>query len=142
MKSETYKDIDEYINSQSAEIREILAEMRATIKKFAPEAEEKISYQIPTYYLHGNLVHFAACKNHVGFYPGPSGLKAFPEEVASYKCTKGAVQFPYDKPLPLKLIKNIVRFRVKENMERKAPKSKQTQTGKVKPVKSRTIKSK
>jgi uncharacterized protein YdhG (YjbR/CyaY superfamily) len=140
MKSETYKNIDEYINSQPAEIREILAQMRTTIRKFAPEAEEKISYQIPTFHLHGNLVHFAACKNHVGFYPGPSGLKAFPEEVAAFKSTKGAVQFPYNKPLPLNLIRKIVRFRLKENMQRFAAKSKQAQSGKVKPAKPKAIK--
>ena len=142
MKSETYRDIDEYINSQPAEIREILVEMRTTIRKYAPQAEEKISYQMPTYYLHKNLVHFAACKNHLGFYPGPSGLKAFPEEVAAYKSTKGAVQLPYNKPLPRNLIKKIVRFRVKENMERFAAKSEQTPTGKVKQVKPKAIKSK
>ncbi len=142
MKSETYKDIDEYIDSQPAEIREILVEMRTTIRKYAPRAEEKIGYQMPTFYLHGNLVHFSACKNHIGFYPGPSGLKAFPEEVAAYKNSKGAIQFPYNKPLPLNLIKKIVRFRVKENMERFAAKSKQTPTKKVKQVKPKAIKSK
>jgi uncharacterized protein YdhG (YjbR/CyaY superfamily) len=142
MKSETCKDIDEYINSQPTEIKEILIEMRTTIRNCAPKAEEKISYQMPTFYLHGNLVHFAAYKNHVGFYPGPSGLKEFPVEVAMYKNTKGAVQFPYSKPLPLNLIKKIVRFRVKENMARFAAKSKQTQTREVKLVKPRAIKSK
>lgn len=142
MKSETCKDIDEYINSQPAETRQFLVEMRNTIKKFAPKAEEKISYQMPTFYLHGNLVHFAACKNHVGFYPGPSGLKEFPVEVAMYKNTKGAVQFPYSKPLPLNLIKKIVRFRVKENMARFAAKSKQMLTKNVKPFKPKAIKSK
>ena len=131
MKSETYKDINEYINSQSKETRDILVEMRTIIRKSAPEAEEKISYQMPTFYLHGNLVHFSACKNHIGFYPGPSGLKAFPDEVAAFKSSKGAVQFPYNKPLPLNLIKKIVRFRVKENMERFAAKSKKAQAGKV-----------
>lgn len=142
MKSETFKDIDEYINSQPAETGQFLVEMRTTIRKFAPKAEEKISYQMPTFYLHGNLVHFAACKNHVGFYPGPSGLKAFPEEVAAYKSTKGAVQFPYSNPLPLNLIKKIVRFRVKENMEKFAAKSKQRLTKNVKSVKPKAVKSK
>jgi uncharacterized protein YdhG (YjbR/CyaY superfamily) len=89
----------------------------ATIRKVAPEAEEAISYQMPTFRLAGkNLVHFAAFKNHIGFYPVPTGIAAFKKELAAYKTSKGAVQFPLDQPLPLKLIARMVKFRVKENL--------------------------
>jgi|GEM_PF-3025812 len=85
------------------------------IKAAAPDATERISYQMPTFYLEGNLVHFAALKNHIGFYPTPSGVQAFIKETAKYASTKGAIQFPLDKRLPLKLVSKIVKFRVKEN---------------------------
>lgn len=84
----------------------------------APEAEEKISYQMPTFALYGNLVHFAAHKNHIGFYPTPSGIEAFKEELSAYKGAKGSVQFPLDQPMPYDLISKIVKFRVKENVEK------------------------
>ena len=88
------------------------------IKEAAPEATEKISYQMPTFYLHGNLVHFAAYKKHIGFYLSPSGIEAFKEEISSYKWAKGSVQFPLDKPIPYELIRKITIYRVKENVEK------------------------
>ena len=98
------------------EIQKILEELRATIKASAPDSEEKISYQIPTFTLKGNLVHFAGSKNHIGFYPGSSGIQAFTNELSLYEGAKGSVKFPIDKPLPLKLISKIVKFRVAENL--------------------------
>ena len=103
-------------------MKRILSQLRQTIKEAAPEAEETINYQIPTFTLHGNLVHFAALKNHIGFYPTPSGIEAFKNELAPYKGAKGSVQFPIDQPLPLSLIRRIVEYRVKENLERKQKK--------------------
>jgi uncharacterized protein YdhG (YjbR/CyaY superfamily) len=109
--------IDQYISTFPNGIQKILEELRATIKSAAPEAEEKISYQIPTFALKGNLVHFAAYKNHIGFYPTPSGIQAFKNELSMYEGAKGSVQFPIDKPLPLELIRKIVKFRVAENLK-------------------------
>jgi len=117
-----FKTIDEYINTFPDDVRTILNELRQTIKEVAPEAEETINYQIPTFTLHGNLVHFAAFKNHIGFYPAPSGMEAFKKELSAYKGAKGSVQFPVDQPLPLPLIRKIVEYRVKENLERKQEK--------------------
>jgi uncharacterized protein YdhG (YjbR/CyaY superfamily) len=114
-----FKTIDEYINTFPEDVRRILNELRQTIKEVAPEAEETINYQIPTFTLNGNLVHFAAFENHIGFYPTPSGMEAFKKELSSYKGAKGSVQFPIDQPLPLPLIRKIVKYRVKENLERK-----------------------
>ena len=110
--------IDEYISKFPTEIQEILNEIRQAIKEEAAEAEEKISYQMPTFYFYGNLVHFAAFKNHVGFYPAASGIEAFKEELVGYKGAKGSVQFPLNKPIPFELIKKIVRYRVNENKTR------------------------
>jgi uncharacterized protein YdhG (YjbR/CyaY superfamily) len=115
--------IDEYIAAFPEETRKSLEVMRATIKKAAPEAEEKISYQMPTFVLKGNLVHFAAHKNHIGFYPTPSAIQAFESELSKYESSKGAVQFPMEKPLPLKLIGKIVKFRVAENLKKAEAKS-------------------
>lgn len=108
---------DEYIAQFPPDVREILQNLRAVIKEAAPEATEKISYQMPTFYLNGNLVHFAAYARHIGFYPAPSGIEAFKEELSPYKGAKGSVQFPLDKPLPMDLISRIVRFRVSENIK-------------------------
>ena len=108
------KTIDEYIAGFSEDIQPILQKIRATIKKAAPAAEEAMSYGIPTFKLNGNLVHFAAFKKHIGFYPAPSGTKAFKKELSVYESGKGSVQFPLDKPIPYALIKEIVKFRVKE----------------------------
>jgi len=116
--------IDEYIATFPEEIQKILEELRATIKAAAPEAEEKISYQMPTFALKGNLVHFAAFKNHIGFYPIPDGIEEFKDELSAYKGGKGSVQFPLDKPLPFNLISRIVKFRVRQNLERAEAKGK------------------
>jgi uncharacterized protein YdhG (YjbR/CyaY superfamily) len=107
--------VDQYLDGVPNEVRAVLEELRATIRAAAPAATEKISYQMPTFYLNGNLVHFAAFKQHIGFYPTPSGIEAFKEKLAKYRSSKGAVQFPIDEPLPLALIAEIVRFRVAEN---------------------------
>ena len=113
-----FSSIDQYIATFSDDIQRILVEMRTAIKSAAPLADEKISYQMPTFYLKGNLVHFAALKNHIGFYPTPSGIEAFKDETSMYKSTKGALQFPIDQPLPFELITKIVKFRVDENLKK------------------------
>ncbi len=110
--------IDDYISEFPDTVQEILNLMRQTIREAAPEAEETIRYGIPTFTLNGNLVHFAAFKKHIGFYPDPSGIEAFESELSPYKRAKGSVQFPLDKPLPIELISRIVKFRVKENIEK------------------------
>jgi len=112
-----FVSIEAYIATFPEETQKILEELRATIKAAAPDAEEKISYQMPTFFLKGNLVHFAAFKNHIGFYPTPSGIRAFKKELSIYEGAKGSVKFPKDKPLPLKLISKIVKFRVAENLK-------------------------
>jgi len=112
------KDIDTYIALQPINVRETLEIMRHTISTVAPKAEEVISYGMPAFKYHGMLVYFAAFKNHIGFYPTASGILAFQEDLSPYKNAKGSVQFPLDRPLPLALIKKIVKFRVKENESR------------------------
>jgi uncharacterized protein YdhG (YjbR/CyaY superfamily) len=107
--------VDAYIEAQSEHVRERLTELRRTIARAAPEASEKISYGAPTFDYHGNLVHYAAFRNHIGFYPTPSGIEAFENELQRYKHAKGSVQFPLTEPLPLDLVASIVQFRVKEN---------------------------
>jgi len=107
--------VDAYISAFPEETQKILEELRAAIKSAAPGAEEKISYQMPTFALKGNLVHFAAWKNHIGFYPTSSGTRAFKRELSIYEGAKGSVKFPIENPLPLKLISKIVKFRVAEN---------------------------
>ena len=124
MDSNKVNSIDKYIANCPEEVQKKLKELRATIKAAAPEATEKISYQIPTFYLKGNLVHFGVFKNHIGFYPTPSGIEAFKKEFAKYIGTKSALHFPFDKPLPLILVSKIVKFRVKENLKRAELKSK------------------
>jgi uncharacterized protein YdhG (YjbR/CyaY superfamily) len=116
--------IDGYIAGFSPDVQEILQKIRATIRKAAPQAEETISYQMPTFVLHGNLVHFAAFKNHIGFYPVPTGIEAFKKELSAYETGKGSVQFPLDKPIPYGLISKIVKFRVKENLAKADAKKK------------------
>ena len=113
-----FKTIDEYIRTYPEDVQNILKKMRTTIREAAPEAQEAISYQIPTFQLNGNLVHFAAFKNHIGFYPTSSGIEAFKEELSPYKSAKGSVQFPINKPVPYPLVKKIVLFRVKENLRK------------------------
>ncbi|MGG4478959.1 iron chaperone [Paenibacillus illinoisensis] len=114
--------VDEYISGFAPDVQVRLQVLRQIIREAAPNAEEKISYQMPTYALHGNLVHFAAYKNHIGFYPAPSGIEAFRDELSVYKGAKGSVQFPLNQPLPEELIRRIVEFRLKENVEKAAEK--------------------
>jgi len=109
---------DEYIKGFPEETQKILEQMRATIRKGAPKATEVISYGMPAFKQNGVLVYFAAYENHIGFYPTPSGIEAFKDELSKYKSSKGAVQFPIDKPLPLALITKIVKFRVAKDMEK------------------------
>ena len=113
------KTIDGYISSFPKNVRDTLEELRRVIRELAPEAEETIDYGIPTFKLNGNLVHFAAFKNHIGFYPTPSAIEAFKKELAPYNQAKGSVQFPLDKPIPFDVVKEIVKFRVKENQAKK-----------------------
>jgi len=117
------KTIDEYIADFPKDVREILEMIRKTIHEAAPEAEEAISYQMPAFKLHGNLVYFAAFKKHIGFYPIPSGVKKFKAELSMYEQGKGSVQFPLDRPIPYDLIRRIVKFRVEENLKKAAQKS-------------------
>jgi uncharacterized protein YdhG (YjbR/CyaY superfamily) len=112
-----YQTIDEYIGGFPAEVQEILEKIRWLIHKAAPEGVETISYQMPTFKMKGNLVHFAAYKNHIGFYPTPSGTEAFQKELAQYKGGKGSIRFPLNQPIPYDLIEKIVKFRVKEQKE-------------------------
>ncbi len=116
--------IDEYIAGFPKDVQEILQHVRQTIREAAPDAQEKISYKMPTFTLKGNLVYFAAFKNHIGFYPIPSGIEEFKEELSAYEQGKGSVQFPLDKPIPYDLISRIVKFRVKENLAKAAAKKK------------------
>ena len=116
-KTEIPRNIDEYIAGCPEHVQEKLHELRATIIKAAPGAEEKISYRMPAFTLNGILVYFAAQTRHIGFYPTSSGVTAFKHEITGYKSSKGAIQFPLDKPLPLELIARIVKFRVRENVD-------------------------
>ena len=113
-----YTTVDEYISDFPAGTKSKLKELRKIIKKIAPKADEKISYNMPGYSLNGMLVYFAGYKNHIGFYPTSSGILAFKKEISSYKNSKGAIQFPLDEPLPVELISQIVEFRVGENMQK------------------------
>jgi len=123
-KKVVFSSIDEYIMTFPKDVQEVLKELRETIKAAAPNAGERISYQMPTFFLKGNLVHFAAYQKHIGFYPTPSGIQAFKKELSVYKNAKGSVQFPIDKPLPLELISRIVKFRVAENLRKDKEKQK------------------
>lgn len=113
-----FTSIDEYIRSFPEHVQKKLAEMRKIISEQAPRAQEKISYQMPAFFLNRNLVYFAAYSKHIGFYPGASSIRAFKSKLSKYKYSKGAVQFPIEKPLPKGLIKQIVKFKVAENLER------------------------
>jgi uncharacterized protein YdhG (YjbR/CyaY superfamily) len=110
--------IDEYIATFPEDVQKKLWEMRKAIRAAAPDATEKISYQMPTFFLNGNLVHFAAFKNHIGFYPAASGVAHFTTELAAYQTSKGAIQFPLDQPIPFDLVTRIVQFRVMENLQK------------------------
>ena len=118
-----FTSIDEYIATFPEDTQKILQQIRATIKAAAPEAHEKISYQMPTFDLEGNLIHFAAFKNHIGLYPTPSGTEEFKKELSAYKFAKGSIRFPLDQPMPLDLITQIVKFRVTENLQKAEAKS-------------------
>jgi uncharacterized protein YdhG (YjbR/CyaY superfamily) len=120
--------IDEYISGFPPHIQETLQKIRQTIRTAAPQAQETINYQMPTFILAGNLVHFAAYKNHIGFYPIPTGIEAFKDELSAYKSGKGSAQFPLDQPIPYDLIRRIVEFRVKENLDKAAAKAKKRPT--------------
>lgn len=115
--------VDAYIATFPKETQERLEAIRATIRAAAPDAEEKISYQMPTFALNGNLVHFAAQRAYIGFYPTSSGVEKFKQELTAYAGTKGSIHFPFDQPLPMELISKIVCFRVAENLARAASKS-------------------
>jgi len=112
-------NIDDYIAQFPEDIQERLEQMRQTIHKAAPEAVEAMSYAIPTFKLNGNLVHFAGFKNHIGFYPTPDGIENFKKELSKYASAKGSVQFPHNEPLPLAIVTRIVKYRVKQNLEKK-----------------------
>jgi|JI10StandDraft_1071094.scaffolds.fasta_scaffold519643_2 uncharacterized protein YdhG (YjbR/CyaY superfamily) len=116
--------IDEYISLYPLEVQELLQKVRMVIKKSAPEAMEAIKYQLPTFVLNGNLVHFGAFKNHIGFYPAPSGISVFKQELSVYESGKGSIQFPMDGEIPYDLISKIVKFRVQENLEKVKTKTK------------------
>jgi uncharacterized protein YdhG (YjbR/CyaY superfamily) len=120
----TPKTIDEYIAGFPPDVQTLLQQIRATIREEAPEAQEAIKYQIPTFVLDGNLVHFAAFKKHIGFYPTPTGTEHFQRELSGYKAAKGSIQFPLSEPIPFDLIREIVRFRVEESRERAEAKKK------------------
>lgn len=123
------KTVDEYIAGFEPEIQVTLNELRNLVKSEAPEASEKISYGMPTFYLNGNLVHFAAFKHHYGFFPAPSAIAEFEEELAPYRTGKGSLRFSMDKPIPQDIIRKIVRFRVNENLNKtKSKKTKRRQT--------------
>lgn len=119
-RGETPSDIDGYIAACPPQVRASLQELRGVIAAAAPDAVERISYRIPTFALHGNLVHFAAFGQHIGFYPGASGVRAFIDELAGYEISKGTVRFPHDRPIPAALVRRIVKFRVRENRSRAA----------------------
>ena len=116
--------INEFISGLPKDTQKIMQQIRSTIKKAAPDAEETIKYGIPTFVLHGNLVHFSAYKNHIGFYPAPSGIEVFRKELSVYEGAKGSVKFPITEPIPYDLITKIVQFRVKENIQKAGSKKK------------------
>ena len=118
------KTIDEYITGFPHDVQEILDKIRMTIRKAAPDAEETIKYQIPTFTLKGNLLSFAAYKKHIGFYPAPAGNEKFRQALSVYRAGKSSVRFPIDQPIPFDLISQMVKFRVKEHLERAAAKGK------------------
>ena len=120
MKKQSIESVDSYVQSSPPEIQKKLRQLRSMIRAAAPAAVEKISYRMPTFFLNGNLVYFAAFKNHIGFYPGSKAIEKFSKELASYEGSKGTVRFPFDSPIPAALIKKIVRYRVKENLEKEA----------------------
>jgi uncharacterized protein YdhG (YjbR/CyaY superfamily) len=117
MEEKTFTDVDAYIALFPADIRDRLQTLRAAIREAAPEAAEKISWQMPTFHQHGNVVHFAAFRDHISLFPGASGVEAFAGALTAYKTSKGTIQFSHQQPLPLELVKRIVRYRVEENKQ-------------------------
>jgi len=113
-----FATVDDYFSTQPPRAKAMLQELRRTIRRAAPQAEELISYNMPAFKLRGMLVWYAAYKEHIGFYPRPSAIEAFKKELSVYKGAKGTIQFPIDKPLPLNLVIKIVKYRLKENLER------------------------
>ena len=120
--NKTPEDIDQYIAGFPKEVQKLLKKLRATIKNAAPEAEEIINYGVPTFRLNGNLVHFGGYTKHIGFYPTPSGIQKFAQELSGYETSKGSVKFPLDNPLPYDLVAKIVAFRVRENLNKSSVK--------------------
>lgn len=116
---ETFKTIDEYIAAFPKNVQVVLEEFRQAVREAAPEAEETISYKMPAFKQNGILVWFAAFKNHIGFFPKVSAIEAFKEELSIYELSKGTIRFPLDKPIPFELVKRIVKFRIKENLNKK-----------------------
>ena len=125
--STSYHNIEEYIALFPEDVQKKLEEIRSTIRAAAPEATEKISYQVPTFFLHGNLVHFAAFTHHISFFPSSSGVQAFAQELAVYETSKGTIKFPIDQPVPLDLIRKITEYRVAENLAKAKSKTTQKQ---------------
>lgn len=123
MDSKKPASIDEYIAGFPEPVQAVLQQLRETVKAAAPDATEKISYQMPTFFLNGNLVYFAAFKNHIGFYPTPGTIKGLKDEIARYQAGKGTLQFPLDEPMPLDLVTKIVKVRVAENLKKAEEKS-------------------
>lgn len=123
------KEIDTFISGFPKDVQRVLEQLRTTIREAAPDAEETINYGIPTFTLHGNLVHFSAFKSHIGFYPTPSGVEKFKNELSPYELAKGSVKFPLDKPIPLDLVSRIVEFRVQENLDKAKSKGKRVKKG-------------
>jgi uncharacterized protein YdhG (YjbR/CyaY superfamily) len=124
MKAKKAKDIDEYIADFPADVQLLLQKVRTAIRKAAPKAEEAIKYQMPTFVLNGNLIHFAGYQNHIGLYPGSKPIEQFKDDLVKYRTSKGTVQLPLDKPIPTGLIGKITKFCVKRNLERAAAKAK------------------
>lgn len=116
MKTKQANNIDEYISDFPDDVQKAMEKVRSTIKKAAPRADEAIKYQIPTFVLNGNLIHFAGYNNHIGLYPGSKAIEEFKDELSGYKISKGTVQFPLDKPMPVGLINKITKFCVKRNL--------------------------
>jgi uncharacterized protein YdhG (YjbR/CyaY superfamily) len=133
MKTTKAKDVDQYIAGFPKEVQKVLEQVRETIRKAAPKAEETISYAIPAYTIHGAyLVYFAGFKNHIGFYPAAIGVDSFKKELSAYKTGRGSVQFPLDKPMPLSLITKMVKYRIKINKEKEKLKKEKQKKSKLK----------
>ncbi len=126
MPKQQFTNIDGYIAAFPDDVRDILQKLRQTIHAAAPDAEEAISYQMPTFKLHGNLIHFAAFKSHIGLYPTPSATEAFAQEIAPYAVSKGTIRFPLDQPIPYDLVTRIVEYRVQETVNKRKSKKKST----------------